>query len=194
MSHVVCCHIAHKKGGKYDFEYAYAQLKLYSHRFDKTQGKTKKLKYFLAVVIEALHYKLIQNQVKWFFHTMTSLLSQQHEFDQYQKMDQERKEFSNLSENAKMTRVYNQFANVLQNIAEMNGEEADTIDPDDLMNLSRKIAKRVNEKNQSTRQDKDVMESFSSYYDECINDQSEEIKYIYDVSYSVLYADADAEF
>ena len=93
-----------------------------------------------------------------------------------------------------MTRVYNQFANVLQNIAEMNGEEADTIDPDDLMNLSRKIAKRVNEKNQSTRQDKDVMESFSSYYDECINDQSEEIKYIYDVSYSVLYADADAEF
>jgi len=165
-------------------------LKLYSHRFDKTQGKTKKLKYFLAVVIEALHYKLIQNQVKWFFHTMTSLLSQQHEFDQYQKMDQERKEFSNLSENAKMTRVYNQFANVLQNIAEMNGEEeTDAFDPDDLMNLSRKIAKRVNEKNQYTRQDKDVMESFSSYYDECINDQSEEIKYIYDVSYSVLYAD-----
>ena len=148
----------------------------------------------MAVVIEALHYKLIQNQVKWFFHTMTSLLSQQHEFDQYQKMDQERKEFSNLSENAKMTRVYNQFANVLQNIAEMNGEEADTIDPHDLMNLSRKIAKRVNEKNQYTRQDKDVMESFSSYFDECINDQSEEIKYIYDVSYSVLYADADAEF
>jgi hypothetical protein len=193
VSHVVCCHIAHKKGGKYDFEYAYAQLKLYSHRFDKTQGKTKKLKYFLAVVIEALHYKLIQNQVKWFFHTMTSLLSQQHEFDQYQKMDQERKEFAELSENAKMTRVYNQFANVLQNIAEMNGEEADTIDPDDLMNLSRKIAKRVNE-NQYTGQDKVVMESFSSYYDECINDQSEEIKYIYDVSYSVLYADADAEF
>ena len=178
-----------RKGGKYDFEYAYAQLKMYSHRFDKTQGKTKKLKYFLAVVIEALHYKLIQNQVKWFFHTMTSLLSQQHEFDQYQKIDQERKEFSNLSENAKMTRVYNQFANVLQNIAEINGEETCTIDPNVLMNLSRKIAKRVNEKNQYTRQDKDVMESFSSYYDECINDQSEEIKYIYDVSYSVLYAD-----
>ena len=124
---------------------------------------------------------------------MTSLLSQQHEFNQYQKMEQERNEFINLSENAKMTRVYNHFAYVLQIVAENNGEESYPIDPDDLMNLSRKIAKRVNE-NQYTGQDKVVMESFSSYYDECINDQSEEIKYIYDVSYSVLYADADAEF
>ena len=145
----------------------------------------------MAIVIEALHYKQIQNQVRWFFHTMTSLITQQHYEYQYQKMEQERNEFSNLSENAKMTRVYNQFANVLQNIAEMNGEEeTDAFDPDDLMNLSRKIAKRVNE-NQYTSQDKDVMENFSSYYDESINDQSEEIKYIYDVSYSVLYADAE---
>lgn len=157
------------------------------YRLDKTQGKPIKLKYFLAIVIEALHYKQIQNQVRWFFHTMTSLLSQQHYEYQYQKMEQERNEFSNLSENAKMTRVYNHFAYVLQIVAENNGEESYPIDPDDLMNLSRKIAKRVNE-NQYTSQDKDVMENFSSYYDESINDQSEEIKYIYDVSFPVLLA------
>ncbi len=102
-------------------------------------------------------------------------------------MEQERNEFSNLSENAKMTRVYNHFAYVLQIVAEINGEESYPIDPDDLSNLSRKIAKRVNE-NQYTSQDKDVMESFSSYYDESINDQSEEIKYIYDVSCPILLA------
>lgn len=141
----------------------------------------------MAIVIEALHNKQIQNQVRWFFHTMTSLLTQQHYEYQYQKMEQERNEFSNLSENAKMTRVYNHFAYVLQIVAENNGEESYPIDPDDLMNLSRKIAKRVNE-NQYTSQDKDVMENFSSYYDESINDQSEEIKYIYDVSFPVLLA------